>query len=82
VSWGAGPRAGQNLLLAAKARAALAGRFHATADDVRAAALPVMRHRIFLSFSAASEGVVPDTVIRKLLETVKEPAPEAYRNRA
>ena len=81
VSWGAGPRAGQGLLLAAKARAALSGRFHATADDVRAAALPVLRHRVFLSFGAASEGVVPDTVVRRLLETVKEPAPEAYRGK-
>ena len=82
LSWGAGPRAGQYLLLAAKARAALAGRFHATADDVRSAALPVMRHRLFLNFAAASEGVAPETVVQKLLATVKEPSPEAYRDRA
>ncbi len=81
LSWGAGPRAGQYLLLAAKARAALAGRFHATADDVRAAALPVMRHRLFLNFAAASEGVAPETVVQKLLSAVKEPPPEAYRDR-
>jgi len=82
VAWGAGPRAGQNLLLAAKARAALSGRFHASADDVRAAALPVMRHRIFPSFAAASEGVASDAIVRRLLETVKERAPEAYRGHA
>ncbi len=81
VAWGAGPRAGQSLLLAAKARAALSGRYHATADDVRAAAAPVMRHRLFLSFAAASEGVTPDTVVKRLVETVAEPAPEAYRGR-
>ena len=82
VAWGAGPRAGQNLLLAAKARAALAGRFHASADDVRAAALPVMRHRIFPSFAAASEGVASDAIVKRLLETVQERTPEAYRSRA
>ena len=82
VAWGAGPRAGQNLLLAAKARAALSGRFHASADDVRAAALPVMRHRIFPSFAAASEGVASDAIVKRLLEAVKERAPEAYRSHA
>ena len=68
VSWGAGPRASQYLILAAKARAVVQGRYHVTMDDVRAAALPVLRHRILCNFAAEAEGVTPDTVIEKLLE--------------
>jgi MoxR-like ATPase len=70
VSWGAGPRAGQFLILGARAYALLQGRFHVTTDDVKAIARPVLRHRIMTNFAAASQGVTPDEVIDKLLKTV------------
>ena len=72
LSWGAGPRAVQNLILGAKARALLYGRSHATTDDIQALALPVLRHRILPNFTAASEGVTTDTVVKKLLEETPE----------
>jgi MoxR-like ATPase len=68
VSWGAGPRAGIFLLLAAKARAVLHGRYHATTDDVVAMALPVLRHRLVLSFAGEAAGETPDHIIRRLVE--------------
>ena len=74
VRWGAGPRAGQCLLLAAKARAVLAGRFHVACEDVRAFALPVLRHRLFRNFAAVSDGVQTDEIASRLLDHVKEPA--------
>jgi MoxR-like ATPase len=74
VRWGAGPRAGQALILGAKACALLAGRFHATPDDVRRVALPVLRHRVLVNFHAEAEGVTPDAVVARLLETVPAPA--------
>ncbi len=67
---GASPRAAQALVLAAKCRALLDGRAAASTDDVRAAALPAMRHRIILNFEAHAEGVTPDGVLRNLLETL------------
>jgi MoxR-like ATPase len=70
VSWGAGPRAGQYLILGARAHALLQGRFHVTTDDIRAVAKPVLRHRIMTTFAAASQGATPDTVIERLLKTV------------
>ena len=73
VRWGAGPRAGQALILGAKARALLAGRFHATPDDVRRVALPVLRHRVLVNFHAEAEGVTPDAVVGRLLKAVEEP---------
>ena len=73
VRWGAGTRAGQYLLLAAKAHVLLQGRFSVSCADVRAYALPVLRHRIFPNFSAASEGVSTDQIIQKIVEAVKEP---------
>jgi MoxR-like ATPase len=75
VSWGAGPRAGQSLILCAKARALLEGRVHATADDVRHVAAPVLRHRIMTTFHAESEGIDPDRVIEHLLVAIPA-APE------
>jgi MoxR-like ATPase len=69
VSWGAGPRASQYLVLGGKARAVLNGRFHVSMDDIRAVAKPVLRHRILTNFAAEADGVTPDTVIEKLLET-------------
>jgi MoxR-like ATPase len=68
LSWGAGPRAVQYLILGAKARALLYGRTHVQCDDVQALALPVLRHRILTNFTAASEGITTDTVIDKLLK--------------
>ncbi len=70
VSWGAGPRAGQYLILGAKARAILEGRFHVSPDDIRAVAHPVLRHRIVTTFQAHSEGVSADRVIDMLLEKI------------
>ena len=71
VSWGAGPRASQYMILAAKTRAILDGRPTPGPDDVRFAALPVLRHRIVTSFNAEADGVDTSVIIKKLLETVK-----------
>ena len=70
VRWGAGPRAGQSLVLAAKARALLQGRLAATRDDVTALAAPVMRHRLLLAFAAEAEGKSADAIIAGLLRAV------------
>jgi len=75
VQWGAGPRASQFLIVGAKARAVLEGRFFVTVADVRAVAHPVLRHRIIANFSAEAEGVTTDKIIDKLLEVI--PAKEA-----
>ncbi|HEY4309888.1 MAG TPA: MoxR family ATPase [Pirellulales bacterium] len=72
VSWGAGPRASQYLVLAAKARAVLHGRYHAECEDVRAVVAPVLRHRIVTNFNAEAEGIKTDHIIRKLIEVVPE----------
>ncbi|MDD5707480.1 MAG: AAA family ATPase [Kiritimatiellae bacterium] len=74
LRWGAGPRAGQCLLMAAKASAVMAGRFNVSCNDVRAYALPVMRHRIFRNFAAVSEGITTDEIVKRVLEHVPEPA--------
>ena len=71
VSWGAGTRASQNLVLGAKTRCLLHNRTHVTADDIRAMALPVLRHRILVNYKAEAEGVTVEKVIARLLETVK-----------
>jgi len=68
LSWGAGPRAVQYLILGGKARALLHGRAHVQCEDIQALAYPVLRHRILTNFTAASEGITPDTVIAKLLK--------------
>ena len=68
--WGAGPRAGQALLLGAKAAALVDGRSVPSLDDIRAVALPVLRHRILLNFQAEADGIEADHVVRRLLETV------------
>jgi MoxR-like ATPase len=68
LSWGAGPRAVQNLLLGGKARALLNGRSHVSTDDIGELAKPVLRHRIVTNFAAESDGVTSDSVIEKLLE--------------
>jgi MoxR-like ATPase len=71
VAWGAGPRAGISLITAAKTRAALQGRYHATTADVAAMAYPVLRHRVLTTFNAEAAGVKSDTVIAKLLEKLR-----------
>ncbi len=73
VHWGAGTRAGQYLLLAAKTHVLLQGRFSVSCADVREYALPVLRHRIFATFTAASEGVDTDQIVKKIVAAVKEP---------
>ena len=73
INWGAGLRAGQALIIGAKARALLQGRSHVTPDDVKALAVPVLRHRILPNFKAEAEGVDADQVIAKLVETVPVP---------
>lgn len=70
VNWGAGPRASQYLVLAGKARAALHGRHAVSLEDVRAAALPVLRHRIVVNFHAEAENVSPATLVGRLLADV------------
>ena len=72
ISWGAGTRASQNLVLGAKTRCLLHNRTHVTHDDIRAMALPVLRHRILVNYKAEAEGVTVEKVIGKLLETVKQ----------
>jgi MoxR-like ATPase len=72
VRYGCGPRAGQSLLLSAKAHVVLGGRFNVSCEDVRRYALPVMRHRVILNFAAASEGLDSDAIVKKLLEAVPE----------
>jgi MoxR-like ATPase len=68
--WGAGPRAGQYLVLGAKARAIMAGRTTPSIDDVRSVALPVLRHRLVTNFHAEADGVAADDLVRRLLEAV------------
>jgi MoxR-like ATPase len=71
VSWGAGTRAGQFLVLGAKARALLQGRSHVTAEDIQTLAFPVLRHRILLNYRAEAEGIKVENVIERLLKAVQ-----------
>jgi MoxR-like ATPase len=88
VQWGAGPRASQYLVLGAKARAVLLGRFFVTHDDVRALAPPVLRHRLKMNFNAEAAGVSADEVVRRLLahvpitpeENAPRGVPDVYRS--
>jgi MoxR-like ATPase len=73
VSWGAGTRASQFLILGAKARALVHGRAHVTVEDIQVLALPVMRHRILLNYRAEAEGIRVDEVIRRLIAASKPP---------
>src|SRR5204863_8699396 len=77
LTWGAGPRAAQYLVLGAKAHAILGGRLNVSCEDVRRVAKPVLRHRLFTNFNADAEGVGPDQVVEKLLEVVPEGSGEA-----
>jgi MoxR-like ATPase len=71
VSWGAGPRASQYLILAAKARAVLQGRYAAAIEDVRALAPPVLVHRVVPNFHAEADGVTPRAIVDHVVESVK-----------
>jgi MoxR-like ATPase len=73
VNWGPGTRAGQCLLRAAKRHVLLQGRFSVSCADVREYALPVLRHHIFPTFTAASESVNTDQIVKKIIAAVKEP---------
>ncbi|MEK6675161.1 MAG: MoxR family ATPase [Planctomycetota bacterium] len=79
VSWGAGPRASQNLVLAAKARAILQGRYFVSTEDIRAVAHPVLRHRVLTNFNAEADGMRSDDIIARLIESVTD-APSATLN--
>ncbi len=70
ISWGAGPRACQYLILGGKVRAVLHGRFHVSTEDIQAVAKPVLRHRIVTNFNADAEGMTPDAIIERLVQVV------------
>jgi MoxR-like ATPase len=79
VDWGAGPRAGQFLIQGGKAIAAMDGRFSVAIDDVKKAAIPVLRHRISTNFQAQAEGKTSEDIIRQLLEVIGDPEPAKYQ---
>jgi MoxR-like ATPase len=79
LSWGAGPRATQFLVLGGKARALLQGRFYVSTEDIRAVAHPVLRHRLITNYSAEAEGVTSDRIVDRLLETIKGNEPDGGR---
>jgi len=78
LTWGAGPRAAQYLVLGAKASAIMDGRLNVSCEDIRRVAKPVLRHRIFTNFNADAEGIGPDQVIERLLEEVPEASGNDY----
>ena len=71
VDWGAGPRAGQAMILTAKANALLEGRLAVTLDDLQKVVLPVLRHRVLVNFRADAEGITSDTVTKEILKAVQ-----------
>ncbi|MFZ4396329.1 MAG: AAA family ATPase [Kiritimatiellia bacterium] len=73
VAWGAGPRACQNLILGAKAYAFFHGRSHITVDDIRAVAVPVLRHRVIVNYAAVSEGIKSENVVAHLIQKIPAP---------
>ena len=79
ITWGAGPRAAQFLILGAKSRALLEGRMQVSCQDVRAVAAPVLRHRLFTNFNADAESVTSAQLIDRLIKTVPEPTEGDYR---
>jgi len=72
VTWGAGLRASQYMVLGAKARALLYGRSHVRFEDIRALAHPVLRHRVLINYRAEAEGVFIENIVDRLLKSVKE----------
>lgn len=81
VSWGAGPRASQYLVLGGKARAVLNGRYYVSCEDIQAVAFPVLRHRIITNFNAEAEGVTSDTIIQKLIDTIPRAESDVSRDK-
>ena len=81
VSWGAGPRASQYLVLGAKAKAILSGASHVMPEHIKAVALPVMRHRIVTNFNAEADGVTTDDIVNELLQQVKVDGSDAATSR-
>ncbi len=81
VDNGAGPRAGQNLILGAKAMAAMDGRYSVSLDDVRKVAVPVLRHRVMTNFQAQAEGQTTDSIVARLIREVPEPEVPKYEAR-
>ncbi len=79
LTWGAGPRAAQYLVMGAKSRALLRGRLNVSTDDIRQMAKLVLRHRIITNFNADAEGIDSDSVVEKLIQTVQEPSADAYK---
>jgi MoxR-like ATPase len=82
VDWGAGPRAGQYLILGGKAMAAMDGRFSVSLDDIRKVAAPVLRHRISANFQAQAEGMSTDRLVARLIESVPEPEVAKYEKKS
>ena len=78
VDWGAGPRAGQNLIAGGKAVAAMDGRPSVSLDDIRKVAVPVLRHRISTNFQAQAEGLSTENIIARLMDEVPEPTVPKY----
>jgi MoxR-like ATPase len=81
VDWGAGPRAGQNLILGGKALAAMDNRYSVAIDDIKKVAIPVLRHRISANFQAQAEGKTSEDIIQQLLQTIGDPDVGKYRKR-
>ncbi len=82
VDWGAGPRAGQNLIAGGKALAAMDGRFSIDPEDIKRIALPVLRHRVATNFQAQAEGMDTDAIINRLLNDIQPPEPEKLQGKA
>ena len=80
VTWGAGPRATQYLILGGKARAVLSGRYYVSCEDVESVAHPVLRHRIITNFNAEAEGVTPDALVDRLLASIPKEESQALRD--
>ncbi len=80
LSWGAGPRAVQYLILGGKARAILHGRYYVSIDDIMAVAKPVLRHRIITNFNAEAEGIRPDDIVDRLVKETPRNEPAAAKN--
>ena len=78
VRWGAGPRAGQALILGAKAHALLAGRLAASPNDIKRVALPVLRHRVLPNFAAEAEGVGIERIVEDLVQRIEAPKSEIH----
>jgi MoxR-like ATPase len=78
IDWGPGPRAGQQIVLGAKARALLDGRYHVTLEDIQKLAAPTLRHRIVPTFAAQAEGIKPDDLIARAVRELPTPTAKAF----